>query len=137
MRVISWPSNNLGGLTTSTGSGIGLIFFNADHKFIQGEPIIYDSGVNSPIKIGSGSSTLLDNATYFPEVVNSRNIRLYETSNDLSAGINTISFANSNETAQGTHSFKVGLRKTLTDVRVVNEGYGYTNRKLIVKTSGI
>ena len=131
------PSNNLGGLTTSTGSGIGLIFFNADHKFIQGEPIIYDSGVNSPIKIGSGSSTLLDNATYFPEVVNSRNIRLYETSNDLSAGINTISFANSNETAQGTHSFKVGLRKTLTDVRVVNEGDGYTNRKLIVKTSGI
>ena len=131
------PSNNLGGLTTSTGSGIGLIFFNADHKFVQGEPIIYDSGVNSPIKIGSGSSTLLDNATYFPEIVNSRNIRLYETLNDLSAGINTVSFANSDETAQGTHSFKVGLRKTLTDVRVVNEGDGYTNRKLIVKNSGI
>ena len=131
------PSTNLGGLTTSTGSGIGLIFFNADHKFIQGEPIIYDSGFNSSIKIGSGSSTLVNNATYFPEVINSRNIRLYETLDNLSSGINTISFANSNETAQGTHSFKVGLRKTLTDVKVIDEGDGYTNRKLIVKTSGI
>ena len=132
------PSTNLGGLSTSTtGSGIGIIFFSADHKFVEGEPIIYDSGVNNPIKIGSGSSTLLNNATYFAEVPNSRNIRLYETFNDLSAGINTISFQNSDETAQGTHSFKIGLRKTLTDVRVVDEGDGYTNRKLIVKTSGI
>ncbi len=131
------PSTNLGGLTTSTGSGIGIIFFDSDHNFVQGEPIIYDSGVNSPIKIGSGSSTLVNNATYFPEVINFRNIRLYETLDNLSAGIGTVSFANSAETAQGTHSFKVGLRKTLTDVKIIDEGDGYTNRKLIVKTSGI
>ena len=131
------PTTNLGGLTTSSSSNMGFIEFESDHNFSQNEPIIYDSGVNAQIKIGDGTRTLLDNALYFADVRNSRVIRIFETLDDLVAGINTVNFANSNETASGTHSFKIGLRKTLTDVKVINQGSGYTNRKLRVKTSGI
>ena len=130
-------TNNGGGLSTSLASdSIGKIQFKKDHNFTEGEPIIYDSGFNQPIKIDDGSRTLIDNATYFPKIINNLTIRLFESIDDLNAGVSTVSFNNADLTANGEHFFKVNKKNTLINVNVIDSGEGYTNRKLIVKPSG-
>ena len=133
------PSTAGGGINTSSlaESSFGRIVFLRDHQFETGEPIIYQSGSNAPldIKVGVNTGLLVDNAQYFPEFISSNTIRIYETKDNLEAGINTITFDNSN--GSGNHIFKVGERNTLIDVRVFNGGDNYTNRKLFVKPTGI
>ena len=126
-----------GGLSTSlSATDIGKISFKKEHNFTEGEPIIYDSGFNQPIKIGDGTKTLVDNASYFPEIINNSTIRLYESIDDLNAGISTVSFNNTGDTAIGDHLFKVNKKNTLINVNVIEGGEGYSNRKLIIKSSG-
>ena len=86
------------------------------------------------IVIGTGTSTLINQSIYYPEIVNSRTIKLYESLSDLSLGIGTVQFYGN---SSGNHIFKVGLRNTLLDVNVIDGGKNYTNRNLFVKPSGI
>mgnify|MGYP001196446358 CR=1 FL=1 len=132
----SRPTTSGGGINTTTvGSPDSRITFKNDHNFIQGEPIVYDSNFNKGIGVGIGTSVLVNQSVYYPKVINSITIELYETVSDLNAGIGTINFNGSN--ANGDHIFKVGPRKTILDVKVIDGGSGYTNRKLSVKPTGI
>ena len=125
------PTTQGGGINTSTEQ----IVFLTDHDFVNEEPITYDSNLNPSISIGVGTDTLLNNSVYFPRVSNNRTIRLFNTLSDCISGINTIDFNGTN--SSGIHKFKVSSRQTLTEVRVINGGKDYTNRKLIVKPSAI
>ena len=130
------PSDGGGaGITTITPDNkISTIIFPSNHNFINGEPIIYDSNLNPEIIVGVGTDTLVNGATYYPQFINSKSIRLYESSSDLSAGIGTIAF---HKESTGTHIFKVGIKNTLLDIKVIDGGENYTNRKLFVKPAGI
>ena len=128
----SKQESNGGGITTTTGDS--RITFLTDHSFITGSAIVYDSNNQKGIGIGIGTSSLVNQATYYSEWINDRTIRLYETPSDLSAG-NPITF-NGNYFS-GDHSFKIGLRNTLVGAKIVDGGKNYTNRNLLVKPTGI
>ncbi len=124
---------NGGGITTTTDDS--RITFLTEHNFKPSEPIIYDSQLRLGIGVGIGTSSLVNQAVYYPEIINSRTIKLYETLSDLNAGIGTVNF-NGNYFS-GNHSFKVGLRNTLINANVIDGGKNYTNRNLLVKPTGI
>mgnify|MGYP003131862096 CR=1 FL=1 len=130
------PTTSGGGISTvvSGVNAVSRITFNRDHNFINSEPIIYDSNSNPEVIIGTGTSTLINQSIYYPEIVNSRSIKLYESLSDLSSGIGTVRL---NGNSSGNHIFKVGLRNTLLGVNVIDGGKNYTNRNLLVKPSGI
>ena len=130
------PTTSGGGISTIV-SGVtptSTIRFDRNHNFVNSEPIIYDSNLNPEIIIGTGTSTLINQSIYYPEIVNSQTIKLYESLSDLSSGIGTIQFYGN---SSGNHIFKVGLRNTLLNVNVIDGGKNYTNRNLLVKPSGI
>ena len=125
-------SNPSGGINTITET----ISFLETHNFVDGEPIIYDSNFTEAIKIvGTGTDRLVNGAIYYPKQTNTTTIELFETFQDYTLNTNKINFAES--FGLGNHSFKVGLRNTLLDVKVIDSGSGYTNRKLFVKPTGI
>jgi hypothetical protein len=119
------------------------ITFLSNHNLNTGDPVIYDSNGNPPLGIGSFHGSNLDqslylvqDSTYYVSIINSNTILLYNSQQDAFVGINTIGITNVNNT--GIQKFKSGiLKKTITEVKILNEGSGYTNRKLIVKPSGI
>ena len=112
-----------------------IVFYN-DHNFQTGDPIIYDSFNNLGVGTGGGSGSLVSNSIYYPYVVNSKTITLHKTAEDaLGGGSNKINFNGNN--VSGNHAFKVGLRKTLIDVKVIEEGDGYTNRNLKINPTGV
>jgi len=119
------------------------IQFLTNHNFTSGDPIIYNSNSNLSLGIGTygGSNldqnkTLINNATYYAKVLNNTAINLYPTLSDYSSGINTIGFTGIN--ASGIHKFRtVSNKKTLSELKVINGGSDYTNRKLIVTPTGI
>jgi len=132
----SRPTTQGGGINTSTASSPeSRIIFKSDHSFKTGDAVIYDSNFQSAIGVGIGTSVLINQATYYTKFINSISVELYESISDLNSGIGTITFNGNN--AGGNHIFKVGLRNTLLDVRVIDGGSGYTNRKLLVKPTGI
>jgi len=124
------------------------ITFQDRHNIISGQPLIYDRNNNPPLGIGTvgndsgtsvvglGTTTLVNTATYYPEVVNPSTIKLYQTLGDFSAGINTVGFTTTNKI--GVHKFKLYYdEKTLKDIRVLDSGSGYENRQVFVKPIGI
>ena len=123
-----------------SGSGINTISetitFIGKHNFADGESIIYDSNNYDPIKIvGVGTDRLVNGSTYYVGKDNETTIRLFETFENYEAGTPKINFKTN--TGLGNHLFKVGLKKSLLDVNVIESGENYTNRKLFVKSSGI
>jgi hypothetical protein len=130
-----------------TTEGINITYetieFLTNHNFTSGDPIIYNSNGNLPLGIGSygglnlnQNKTLTNNATYYAKVDNNSTIRLYPTLSEYSSGINTIGFTGIN--ASGIHKFTtVSNKKTLSELKVINGGSDYTNRKLIVIPTGI
>ena len=127
-----------GGINTSTSSDdIGKIVFAEDHNFNDGETLIYDSNGNTSIGIGITNSTLANFASYYPEIVNSKTIRLYETPEQASIGINTFAIRFNGKFGGGNQKFKVVQKQSLLDIKVIDGGQNYTNRKLFVKPSGI
>jgi len=123
-------TTNSGGISTSTKQ----LTFLTDHNLINGEAIIYNS--NGNLEIGIGSSTLINNATYYAKIDNNTTVKLYQSFSDYSSGINTISFSNSNNS--GIHKFRnTSNKNTISEIKIINGGSNYTNRKLIVKSTGI
>jgi hypothetical protein len=130
------------------GGGLSItsetITFLTDHNFIDGQKIIYDINNINNQKIGigpfegsnSGTGRYLgNNSIFYTKVVNSKTIQLYPTYNDYVSGINTVGFTTVGNF--GIHKFKTEPKNVLDSVKIINGGEGFTNRKLIVKPSGI
>ena len=134
----------------SIGGGVDIdsetITFLSKHSFRDGETIIYDNNLNQSLGISSiyqGSNIgqglpLINNGTYYAKILNDTTIRLHNTFLDVFtgvSGINTVGFTTDNTT--GIHKFKTEPKKSLSEIKVINGGSGFQNRKLIVKPSKI
>jgi hypothetical protein len=132
------------------GGGLDLgqetITFTKEHRITDGEPIVYNENGNLPLGIGSfgppdfennapTNKTLINGSRYYPKVINSKTIQLYETFNDYFVGINTIGITKENN--NGIHKFRTAEKNTLRSIKVLNSGSNYENRRLIVKSVGI
>jgi hypothetical protein len=125
-------STNSGGISSTTNQ----LVFLTDHNLSNGELVVYNSNGNSPIGIGTTNLTLVNNATYYSKIDNNRTIRLYQTNSDYLSGINTVSFNGTNTT--GIHKFSTAsFKNTISEIKILNGGSGYTNRELIVSSLGI
>ncbi|GIS09169.1 MAG: hypothetical protein CM15mP113_2990 [Pseudomonadota bacterium] len=115
------------------------ITFKTNHNLDDGQLVYYGSNGNSPIGIGTAydllnqvSTTLSDGAPYYVRSVNPSTVRLFNTPTDAlfgTAGINTIGLS-TDTSASGIHKFKTENKNTLVAVKVLEEGSGYTHRKL-------
>ncbi|GIS09201.1 MAG: hypothetical protein CM15mP113_3310 [Pseudomonadota bacterium] len=122
------------------------ITFKTEHNLDNGQIVYYGSNGNAPIGIGTAydllnqvSGRLSDGSPYFVRSVNSSTVRLFNTRNDAlfgTAGINTVGLS-TDTSASGIHKFRTESKKTLVAVKVLEEGSGYTHRKLRVKPTGI
>ncbi len=122
------------------------ITFKTVHSLDNGQLVYYGSNGNAPIGIGTAydpanivAGTLSDGAPYFVRIVNPSTVRLFNSKNDAlfgTAGINTVGLS-TDTAASGVHKFRTESRNTLVAVKVLEEGSGYTHRKLRVKPTGI
>ena len=68
--------------------------------------------------VGLGTTTLVDNSLYFPLVIDSKTIKLFQNLNDYNAGINTVGFTTISK--NGIHKFKLSKEQnTLKDIKVI------------------
>tara|TARA_B100000902_G_scaffold177822_1_gene171221 strand:+ start:1887 stop:13907 length:12021 start_codon:yes stop_codon:yes gene_type:complete len=128
------------GQLTSDNGGVdnntNQITFLTNHNFINGQEVIYDSNGNQAIGVGIGTSSLVDKASYFVKVDNNTTVKLFESFNDYFSNTNVVGL--STLYTAGIHKFKTNDNtKTISAINVIDGGTGYTNRKLIVKPSGI
>ena len=122
------------------------ITFKTNHNLVDGQLIYYSANNNAPIGIGTAydlenkiNDTLSDGAPYFVRSVNPSTVRLFNTRVDAifgTTGINTVGLS-TDTAASGIHKFRTENRNTLVAVKVLEEGSGYTHRKLRVKPVGI
>jgi len=144
-RFISFDSRNIffnGGVDVENET----ITFTSNHNLEDGQLVYYNSNGNTPIGIGSAYDTtnkivdtLSDGDPYFVRIVNPKTVRLFNTPNDAifgATGINTVGLS-TDTSASGIHRFRTEKKRTLIAVKVLNEGSGYTHRKLRVKPTGI
>jgi hypothetical protein len=125
-------TTNSGGISTTTRQ----LTFLTDHNLVNGESVIYNSNGNSAIGVGFASSTLTSNGTYYVKIDNNTTVKLYQSISDYSSGINTVGFSTYNNS--GIHKFRTtSYKNTISEIKIINGGSGYTNRKLIVKPTGI
>ena len=133
-------------LTTNSGGVDRVndnISFDLDHNLLSGEPVVYNNNGNDNLGISTNlainvdtGQTLQSGSRYWPKVINPKTIELYATESDYSAGINTVGFTTAG--TSGVHKFVLfGDKNTLQSIKVIDSGSGYTNRKLIVNSSGI
>mgnify|MGYP007000164775 CR=1 len=102
-----------------------------DHNFSDAQEVIYDSNKNIGIGVGIGTSSLVDDGSYFIKIDNNTTVRLFESYDDYSSNSNVVGLSTLYTT--GIHKFKTKEKtKTISSVDVINGGSGYTNRKLIV-----
>jgi hypothetical protein len=118
------------------------VVFTSNHNLVNGQEIIYNSNNNNELGIGlfngsnlDQSKTLINTATYYPRIINDRTIELYQSYSDYISGINTVGFTTIGNS--GIHKFKTNVKRKLSSIKVIDGGQGYSNRKLIVKPSGI
>ena len=122
------------------------ITFKDNHNLVDGQLLYYSSNGNQPIGIGTAydlenkiGGTLSDGAPYFVRVVNPSTVRIFNTKVDATfgtTGINTVGLS-TDTAASGIHKFQTESKNTLVAVKVLEEGSGYTHRKLRVKPIGI
>ncbi len=122
------------------------ITFKTQHNLLDGQLVYYNSNGNAPIGIGTAfdvenkiSGTLSDGAPYFVRSINPSTVRIFNTRVDAlfgTTGINTVGLS-TDTAASGIHRFRTESKNTLVAVKVLNEGSGYTHRKLRVKPAGI
>ena len=119
------------------------ITFDAIHPFQTGDPIVYSAQLAQPLGISSNTSndeiqglTLQTGSIYYAGFINSRTIQLYNNQLDALTGINTIGITTENNS--GVMKFRTTEKKLKIDrINVLNPGQGYSNRKLVVQSSGI
>ncbi len=142
-REVSFDARQISGVSGGLDITNNTITFLTNHNFKTGDSIIYDPNGNNPIGIATNYSNDLDqgiylspNGVYFLRVLNNKTIQIFNSQSNSIAGINTVPFSAVNNS--GIHKFKSGqIVNTLSEIKVINGGNNYTNRKLIVKPSGI
>ncbi len=128
------------------GGGIDIdqetITFSIEHKLKDGDSLIYNRNNNPELGIGTYKQsnlnqqrTLINKGSYYVKVINEKTIQLYQNISDYIAGINTIGITTVGNS--GIHKFETKIRNTISEIKVIDGGSGYTNRKLIVKPTGI
>ena len=133
------PTTFGGGInTTPNTSNTGKITFLSNHNFTTGQSVKYECSTSSLVGVGvGGNETLANFGNYYARVMNSTTIKLYNTFDDSifgNTGINTIQF---NGEGSGIQKFTSDPKMTVDDIRVLDGGRNYTNRKLLVKPTGI
>ena len=125
----------------SSGGGVSettdQIIFLTDHNFVNGQEVIYSPLGNNPIEIGTVSDNinLPTNSVYYVGVTNNKTIKLYNNLSDQQSNTNVVGIYTG---SIGTHKFStLSSSKQVSYIKVIDEGEGYTNRKLIVKPTGI
>lgn len=134
--------------TLEEGGGLSItsetITFLTSHNFVDGQKVIYDINNINNERIGLGvfqssnndsGKYLGNNSTFYAKIVNDKTIRLHPTLSDYLSGINTVGFTTVGNF--GIHKFKTEPKTVLDSIKIVSGGEGFTNRKLIVKQSGI
>ena len=129
---------------TTKGGGIDItnerLTFLTKHSLVTGQEILYDANGNSEIGIGSfkgenyDQDNLVDNAVYYAKVLNDTSIQIHKSFSDSITGVNTVGFTTIG--TSGIQKFKTNIRNTLSEIQIIDGGT-FTNRKLIVKPSGI
>ncbi len=125
--------SNGGGVSETTDQ----IIFLTDHNFVNGQEVIYSPLGNNPIEIGTVSDNinLPTNSVYYVGVTNNKTIKLYNNLSDQQSNTNAVGIYTG---SIGTHKFStLSSSKQVSYIKVIDEGKGYTNRKLIVKPTGI
>jgi len=123
-------TTNGGGISTSTPQ----LTFLTDHNLNNGEEVFYNNLGNPNVSIGIGLSSLSNGSSYFVSVDNNTTIKLYDSYNNY-LNNNPIGFAATS--LSGTQKFLVGSpKKTISEIKVIDGG-SLTNRKLLIKPSGI
>ena len=110
--------------------------FNGDHRFLNGEEVIYtttgnpigittDGNVNN---VGFTTDKLSSGTSYFISKKSDSSFSLSIKKEDAIAGINTIFFISN---GNGVHSFKSKKnRKVIDEILVKDSGSSYSNRKV-------
>ena len=133
--------------TLAEGGGIDVsdntITFQTQHNFQTGDPIVYNALGNAALGIATNTSndavqglTLQTGNIYYSKFINSSTIQIHNTKLDAQLGINTIGITTENNA--GLMKFRTTNKKLKIDrLSVLNPGQGYSNRKLIVQSTGI
>ena len=122
-----------GGVSETTNQ----IVFLSDHNFVNGQEVVYNSSGNTAIAIGTAgnNSRLPNNSSYFVEVTNNTTIKLYFNLSDQQEKINPVGIFTG---SFGIHKFSTkSSTKQLNNIKIIDGGEGYANRKLIVNPTGI
>ena len=115
--------------------GYNTIEFLSNHLLEVGQEVIYNSGDSKPVAVGIGTSTLVDNASYFVDIIDDKTIKLYNSFQDATSKTNVIGLNTSN--AGGIHKFlTLPNQKYVSNISILDGGL-FTNKKLIVKSTGI
>ena len=133
--------------TLAEGGGVDVsantITFDTQHNFQTGDPIVYNALGNAGLGIATNTSndaiqglTLQTGNIYYSKFINSSTIQIHNTKLDSQLGINTIGITTENNA--GLMKFRTTNKKLKIDrLNVLNPGQGYSNRKLIVQSTGI
>jgi len=140
-REIKFDAKEIG-----NGGGVDIsaetITFQSPHNLVNGQIIYYNPENNIPLGVGTYNSNNTDQGRalktqtiYYTKYINSTTIQLYEKITDYNSGINTVGFTTVG--TSGIHKFETEPKKVLTDIKILNGGVGYENRKLRVNPTGI
>ena len=122
---LDFNSENINSLNLSENK----ITFSEEHKFRSVEEIIYKT--NGKNSIGG----LINLSNYYIKTLSSTSIQLYSTEQDALVGINTINLIS---LGQGIHTIEsANKKKKISSVNVVNSGFNYSNKKIIVSPINI
>jgi hypothetical protein len=131
---------------TTSGGGVDItnetITFLTEHNLIDGQEVVYRSGDNPSIGIGTfqglnleTGNTLKNESFYYIKYVSTKTIQLYPSISDFRSGINTIGFTGFGNS--GIQKFATEPKNTLKEIKVIRGGNNFTSRKLRVLSSGI
>ena len=110
--------------STSINVSTDVIGFSTYHKFRDFEQVVYDT------QNQRGITGLTTSSTYFVSVQDEFNIKLLSSITSEPIGISSI--------GRGIHKLKSTAKKNkIGSIFIINPGENYTNRKIVVSSSGI
>jgi hypothetical protein len=105
------------------------IIFENDHKFLDGESIIYEP---RGTKVITGLTT---DSEYFAFVTGQKSITLHKTRAESISGINTVNLTAYGDGVQ--YFVASNLKQVVSSVVVTNPGVGYENKKRTIPSVGV
>jgi hypothetical protein len=129
MKSIRLENSFIADLSSNVNLSTNEITFNNNHKFEDGERVIYEPGKT---KIIAGLST---DAEYFAFVKTQKTISLHKTMPEAMSGINSISLTDFGDGEQFISASE--LKLVVSSVVVTNPGTGYENKRRTVPSNGV